>query len=935
MMSPLLKVAIAFICNFKRIKLAKTAFFFFVFSMLSHTVFSQVINWQFLPEGQVNGNCVSESSFENGTACYGLEYTPGVTGLMSSYTMGFFIDCIPEHGLPIEAKSTVLSDNTQIFNVCEPDGIIFLQASGQDQSPFSAVPVVANEPLIIHQVCFDFHFLDTVDIVLDNFTGISMSIVDENNVPITDSPPFGDTEVDYSGFDLRPCDEGVICETSFDINKQQLQIDSVSANGIVVASQSLSENTSFQQFDVFDEINKFCGIEGGDQDVNINIHALRTFDVYGNGVLNDFIDDEGKVFQDTNGISSDIAFGLTPNSASSVGDVRGYELTVTFEDHLRVEAEQMNVLLRNPNSSNIIFESASIEFLSPSGLPYGKATYQGFYDGCPDLSGACLASPLGTPYQITGNGVYVMANQDRVDVTMPCNPVANMAGVDSLVVNASLQAGLHPKDLIGGFVLRVLGEDIALPTSADDGSGVGGEDLIAGNNATNTVTSLKTSLIGFGFDGCVFKEPNRKVLDIAYSASPEFVSIGDTIRYTLDVYNRGVERLDSIDLTINIPQEIINITSSPDLIVDGNVVTFDSLPLGRLDSISMFIKGVIAPSTPSTSEIIDIVDVNTHFKDSSEHHLFDGWFASTNQPRSGVMHWQVDSDTATSVKTLIIENNFIPTDSTKLIFYHAFNTELHKDGGYVEISQDNGNSWMKLDTHFIENPYNDYLNSDPLLEGFSGNQPTYIRSAADLSSLKDKSILIRFIFITDCENAVGSWYVDDVSLTNLKYGLPSNALAVMDSLNDMDNIYPLTQIVACSDVYTMADSGEGSLRRAIACADPVDFIQFMPSVHDSVIMLQSSIEINKNITINESESNTRISQFTSESIFNIGNTGVLTLEDIILHHVGQDQSSTLINNNILNLTNTTINGKSGVMGNHILNLGALNVNGTNLLIKEQ
>ena len=171
-----------------------------------------------------------------------------------------------------------------------------------------------------------------------------------------------------------------------------------------------------------------------------------------------------------------------------------------------------------------------------------------------------------------------------------------------------------------------------------------------------------------------------------------------------------------------------------------------------------------------------------------------------------------------------MKQNVIPTDSTELVFYHTFETELHRDGGFVEISADNGQSWSRLDTHFVMNPYNDYLNSDPTFTGFSGSQIGYIKSVADLSSFQDQSILIRFVFISDCENKVDSWRIDDISLTNLKNGLPSNAFAEIDTLNDMDNIYPLTQVVACTDVYSVADSGEGSLRRAIACADPIDII---------------------------------------------------------------------------------------------------------------
>jgi len=895
---------------------------------------SQIINWKYLPEGEVTGNCVSTSSFDDARVCYGLEYTPGVTGLLTSYTMSFFIECIENYDMPITAKSTLLSDNTQLFDVCDTDGIIFMQASGQDQAPFDPIQVVQNEPIILHQVCMDFSFLDTVDIQLDNFTGVSMSI-DGPNGPVTDFPPFDDIAVDYGGFDLRPCSNNVVCDVALDTDNNDIIFDSLANGKIIISSQFEVENSSFKSFDVFDEVNKFCGIPGGQNDLSIEVKAINTYDVYGNGILNEFTGVDLNVEQDTNGVTAQIAFGTNANSQSSVGDVRGYEMTIRYEDHLKIEAEQVNVLLRNPNSSNSVFESTSITFLGPEGLPYGKATYNGYYENGPDLTGSCVSSGLGSPYAITGNGVVVLADQSKVDASQPCNPVNGNMGVDSLVVKAVEDGSLHPNDIVTGFIVRVLGEDIALPSSLDDGSSTNGEDNIAGNQQTNTNTNVSTSVIGFGFDGCVFREPTRQELDIHYTASPEFVSIGDTIRYNIDIYNRTVRNLDSIDIEINLPTEIINIIPSAGLIVDGSVVNFDSLPLSRLDSASMYIRGVIAPSAESTDEIIDIVDGITYFKDSTEHHSFDGWNVSSTQPRSGVVHWEVQSDTAVTVKYLYLEQNVIPTDSTELSFYHKYDTELHKDGGRLELSMDNGNSWFGVDTLFTQNGYSDYINSDTTLHGFSGQQINYTESIINLESFKDQSILIRFSFYNDCESKVDGWFIDDISISNLKNGLNSNALAEMDTLSDMDNIYPVTQVVSCTDVYSLEDSGEGTLRRAISCANPVDEIFFMPAVHDKVVLLDSSIDITKDITIKTKDNGVVISQQGNSNLFSVGNQGILTLEDVMLLHPGQLNFNTIINNNILNLKNATIDGKSGSAGVHIQNSGTITVDGTNLLIKEQ
>ena len=898
---------------------------------------AQVVNWEFLQEGQEVGTCTAGTDFEAGVVCYGLEYTPSVTGTLTSYTMAFYVECLIDYSPPISAASCTFTDNTQIFEDCANEGIIFIQVSGQLPSTVgdgSGIAVVQDVPVIIHQVCLDFHFLDTIDVSLDDITGISMSI-DGPDGPITDQPPFGDIELDYTGFDLRPCSNDVVCETRFSKEEERVSFDTLADGNIIIGDASLTESTSTQSFDVFDEINKFCGIPGGEDDISIEFTAINTYDVYGDGALNTFVGAEMFVKQDIDGVSSVIPFGSSPNSASSSGDVRGYEMKVLFADHLRIEANQVNVLLRYVNGENSVFESASVEFLGPEGLPFGKATYEGYYENGADLSGTCSIATAGTPYSSTGNGVVTIADPSRIDLTDPCNPVQGAIGTDTVIVNAVTDGNLHPSDIIGGFVVTILGEDIATPSLLDDGSNMNGEDHIPGNRATTTNTQVNTSILGFGVDGCVFLDPFRKKLEITYDSSPEFVSIGDTIRYNVNVYNRTTLPMDSIDLTMDLPEEIVNLTGSAGLLIDMNTVSYDSLPLARLDSAYLYIKGVLTPSAVSDDEIIDIIDGGSSFKDSSDHHTFTGWSITTAQPRSGVEHWEVVSDSATSVKYLYLDKAIIPTDSTEFSFYHNYDTELHKDGGRVEISVDNGSTWDALDTVFYQNGYNDYINSDISFAGFSGTQLGYIESIASLESFKDESALIRFVFYSDCEGKNAGWRIDDITLTNLKNALHSEAYAEIDTLNDSDNIFPVTQVVACTDVYSTADSGVGTLRRSIACADAIDQIVFMPSVHDQVIQLNSAIDITKEITINAKNKNVVISQISNDEIFVIANQSALTLKDITLTHSGQTTSNTITNNNILNLTNTTINGKMGSIGLHIQNFSTLNLDGTNLLIKEQ
>ena len=95
-----------------------------------------------------------------------------------------------------------------------------------------------------------------------------------------------------------------------------------------------------------------------------------------------------------------------------------------------------------------------------------------------------------------------------------------------------------------------------------------------------------------------------------------------------------------------------------------------------------------------------------------------------------------------------------------LSFWHRYNTEDGWDGGSVEISTNNGTTWIDLGPYFITNGYSGF---------FTGNSNGWIQSQADLSAFMGSTALIRFKMVTDantdCGTANCGWYIDDVNLT--------------------------------------------------------------------------------------------------------------------------------------------------------------------------
>lgn len=106
-----------------------------------------------------------------------------------------------------------------------------------------------------------------------------------------------------------------------------------------------------------------------------------------------------------------------------------------------------------------------------------------------------------------------------------------------------------------------------------------------------------------------------------------------------------------------------------------------------------------------------------------------------------------------------------------LRFWHSYSTESGFDGGVVEGSTDNGESWFDMGPLVTSGGYNGEISQlfdNPLAgrDAWTGNSGGYVQTEVDLASLVGESLLFRFREGND--NSVGGagwyagWYVDDV-----------------------------------------------------------------------------------------------------------------------------------------------------------------------------
>ncbi|MEL7160386.1 MAG: hypothetical protein AAFN92_06495, partial [Bacteroidota bacterium] len=150
-----------------------------------------------LLDAEDNGGCTSNTDCCQGVFCYGLEYTPLVSGKLTSYTTGFVSDCVAGGTPLISNASCVLNDNS--FDAADCGGAdpgIFFNSSGNSGGAFVPVDLVKTEPIILHQICLQLPPETALDLIKDDITDITMSIT-VPAVVSTDEPLLVTDRPDY------------------------------------------------------------------------------------------------------------------------------------------------------------------------------------------------------------------------------------------------------------------------------------------------------------------------------------------------------------------------------------------------------------------------------------------------------------------------------------------------------------------------------------------------------------------------------------------------------------------------------------------------------------------------------------------------------------------------------------------------------------------
>lgn len=275
-----------------------------------------------------------------------------------------------------------------------------------------------------------------------------------------------------------------------------------------------------------------------------------------------------------------------------------------------------------------------------------------------------------------------------------------------------------------------------------------------------------------------FDLPTACLNEVRFSKSmtPE-VKAGEEIEVTLRVINYQNETLTNAVIEDPVPAGCTYIAGSATLEpVIGNTLAFTLPPIGADEEFVVTYRLATDPGRPSIRLFFDDIEEtpedrwDIYFDPAGSTDNL--WFQQDVLANSGEYAWGIGDIEVVSEHYL---QNFEPYSITGALpvyrFYHYFNTEAGADGGFLELSTDDGFSWRRLENKIFRGGYPRKLQygtfAIPNLYAYSGLSNNELKMTPvflDLSEWKGQQVKIRYRFGTDDNTAGDGWYIDDVEI---------------------------------------------------------------------------------------------------------------------------------------------------------------------------
>ena len=299
---------------------------------------------------------------------------------------------------------------------------------------------------------------------------------------------------------------------------------------------------------------------------------------------------------------------------------------------------------------------------------------------------------------------------------------------------------------------------------------------------------------GVGFDAIQGSSRNRNDNEEGFNTLPtcieelkiekeasDVIEAGEEILVKVKLANHKKEDLSGVEVTDMLPEGLefgSNLSEYP-VTVENGVVVFDIGEMNTLDELEFEYSLLTDPLVFSERQQFDDFESqsNTLIQFPLQPDNYE-WQLVTHDAHSGAQSWFIPNDTTNLDQGLVTAKRFlveggIPT----LKFTHRYETEYGFDGGFLEVSENNGVNWSPITREkFLKNGYNSTVDfftfAIPELFVFTGDSGDWITSYVDLSDYLGKEILIRFRFGCDDSSRPSGenkgWYVDDFEILDLQ-----------------------------------------------------------------------------------------------------------------------------------------------------------------------
>ena len=279
----------------------------------------------------------------------------------------------------------------------------------------------------------------------------------------------------------------------------------------------------------------------------------------------------------------------------------------------------------------------------------------------------------------------------------------------------------------------------------------------------------------------------------------QYFNPGDNVQMNPVLKNKGLSTGNNISLELTSLNEYATVTNS--------TASFVSIPSRGTTSVTTPLSFNVSSSAPVEANIKLLLTTKTNgvvmtndtislvvgtptfvFADSTNNPLtlwtISGtpaaspkWSSTTNSYNSAPNSYTDSpsgnySSSSTITMTLTNPINLTGYTNPRLTFYTKYNIENGWDYGQVEISTNNGSTWISIQGQYTNSGTGSFQpNGEPL---YDGTRTEWAREEISLASYISNQVKIRFELKSDGSIEQDGWYVDDIGI--LYYSIPNNPL---------------------------------------------------------------------------------------------------------------------------------------------------------------